>query len=150
MKNKREETQKLHPQTHSAGVDCSLFIMVTMVESLEKMDTTPAAPHQSFPSPICSSRSPLCGFVFLWCSLPNVVGGLFLLSFLCQVEGTETKIDGTGATRWKRGFTRDRGIWPRRPTYFPPRTSLCALPWLLLLLPSKKLSPKILGHLDVI
>ena len=36
--------------------------METMEKSLEKMETTPAAPRRSFPPPICSSRSLFRGF----------------------------------------------------------------------------------------
>jgi hypothetical protein len=43
------------------GVDYSPFIMVTMVETLEKMETTLTAPRQSFPPPIRSFR-----YMF-WC-----------------------------------------------------------------------------------
>ena len=57
MKLKRGEIRKLLPQTHSPEVYYSLFIMETVEKSLEKMETTPAAPRRSFPPPICSSRS---------------------------------------------------------------------------------------------
>ena len=42
-------------------MDYSLFIMETVEKSLEKMETTPAAPRRSFPPPICNSRS------LFWC-----------------------------------------------------------------------------------
>jgi hypothetical protein len=57
VKLKRGEIHKLLPQTHSPEVDYSLFIMETVEKSMEKMETTPAAPRRSFPPPICSSRS---------------------------------------------------------------------------------------------
>ena len=53
----RGETHKLLPQTHSPGVDYSLFIMEMVEMSLGEMETTPAAPRRSFPPPICSSSS---------------------------------------------------------------------------------------------
>ena len=43
-------------------MDYSPFIMVTMVEMLEKMETTPAGPRRSFPPLICSSRSSVSWF----------------------------------------------------------------------------------------
>ena len=58
----RGEIHKLLPQTHSPGVDYSLFIMETVEKSLEKVETTPAAPRRSFPPPICSSGSLFRGF----------------------------------------------------------------------------------------
>ena len=60
--SKRGEIHKLLPQTHSPGVDYSLFIMETVEKSLEKMETAPAALHRSFPPPICNSRSLFLGF----------------------------------------------------------------------------------------
>ena len=53
--NPRGEIHKLLPQTHSPGVDYSLFIMESMEMSLEEVETSPAAPRRSFPPPICSS-----------------------------------------------------------------------------------------------
>ena len=41
----------LLPQTHSPGVDYSLFIMETVEMSLGEMETTPAALRRSFPPP---------------------------------------------------------------------------------------------------
>ena len=108
------------PQTHSPEVDYSLFIMETVEKSMEKMETTPAAPRRSFPPPICSSRSLFRGFVFLRRSLPKAVEGLFLLSFLDQGEGTKMKTDDIGATRGKRGaLTRPGNL----AAWDPPKSS---------------------------
>ena len=78
MKLKREEIHKLLPQTHSPEVDYSLFIMETVEKSLEKVETTPAAPRRSFPPPICNSRSLFRGFCVSAALLPENIGGLFL------------------------------------------------------------------------
>ena len=68
----------LLPQTHSPEVDYSLFIMETVEKSLEKMETTPAAPRRSFAPPICNSRSLFRCFCVSAALLPENVGGLFL------------------------------------------------------------------------
>ena len=52
MKKKREEIHKLLPQTHSPGVDYSLFIMVMVLESLEKAEERPEAILAAVPPPI--------------------------------------------------------------------------------------------------
>ena len=59
----------LLPQTHSPEVDYSLFMMVMVEMSMEKMETTPAAPRRSFPPPICSSRSSFSCF----CDMASLV-----------------------------------------------------------------------------
>ena len=74
----REIRSSYHHKPKVQGVDYSPFIMEMVEKSLEKMETTPAAPRRSFPPPICSSRSLFRGFVFLRRSLPKAVGGLFL------------------------------------------------------------------------
>ena len=53
----REIRSSYHHKPKVQGVDYSPFIMVTMVGTLEEMETTPATPRRSFPPPICSSRS---------------------------------------------------------------------------------------------
>ena len=58
----RGEIHKLLPQTHSPGVDYSLFIMETVEALLGEMETMPAALRRSFPPPICRSRSLFRGF----------------------------------------------------------------------------------------
>ena len=58
----REIRSSYHHKPKVQGVDYSPFIMVMMVEMLEKMETTPAAPRRSFPPPICSSRSSVSWF----------------------------------------------------------------------------------------
>jgi len=78
VKLKRGEIHKLLPQTHSPEVDYSLFIMETVEKSMEKMETTPAAPRRSFPPPICSSWSPFRCFCVCAALLPENVGGPFL------------------------------------------------------------------------
>ena len=78
------------------------------------------------------------GIVFLRSSPPKAIGGLFLLSFLGQDEGTEMKTDGIGATRGREVLSCGQGIWPRGTPQNPPRTSFRALPWLLHFVPSKK------------
>ena len=45
----REIRSSYHHKPKVQGVDYSPFIMVMMVEMLEKMETTPAAPRRSFP-----------------------------------------------------------------------------------------------------
>ena len=110
MKLKRGEIHKLLPQTHSPGVDYSLFIMETVEKSLEKMKTTPAAPRRSFPPPIYNSRSLFRGFCVSAALLSEGHRGLFLLSVLGQNLVSGEKIDGSGATRAKL-------VGPTRPLY---------------------------------
>ena len=78
MKLKRErEIHMLLPQTHSPAVDYSLFIMETVEMSMEKVETSPAGLHQSFPPPIFSLL--ISVFWFLSCGgspLENVGGPL--------------------------------------------------------------------------
>ena len=68
--SKRGEIHKLLPQTHSSRLDYSLFIMETVEKSLDKMETTPAAPRWSFPPPICNSMSLFLGF-YVSAALPS-------------------------------------------------------------------------------
>ena len=76
------EIHKLLPETHSPGVDYSLFIMETVEKSLEKVETTPPAPRRSFPPPICSSRSLFRGFcVSAALSSERVRESIFILVF---------------------------------------------------------------------
>ena len=58
----REIRSSYHHKPKVQGVAYSPFILVMMVEMLEKMETTPAAPRRSFPPPICSSRSSVSWF----------------------------------------------------------------------------------------
>ena len=51
----REIGSSYHHKPKVQGVDYSPFIMETVEKSLEKVETTPAAPRRSFPPPICSS-----------------------------------------------------------------------------------------------
>ena len=82
MKLKRGEIHKLLPQTHSPGVDYSLFIMVSVEMLLEGKETTPAAPRRSFPPPIFSSRSLFRGFcVSAALSFAKALGGLYIVVF---------------------------------------------------------------------
>ena len=74
----REIGSSYHHKPKVQGVDYSPFIMVMMVEMLEKMETTPAAPRRSFPPPICNSRSLFRCFCVSAALLPENVGGLFL------------------------------------------------------------------------
>ena len=55
--SQEREIHMLLPQTHCPEVDYSLFIMETVEMSLGEMETTSGVPRQSFPPPICSSRS---------------------------------------------------------------------------------------------
>ena len=77
----RGEIHKLLPQTHSPGVQYSLFIMETVETLLGEMDTTPAALRRSFPPPICRSRSLFRGFSVYGHLLVIYVGGLFYSRF---------------------------------------------------------------------
>jgi hypothetical protein len=81
MKNKRE-IQWLLPQTHSPKVDYSLFIMVMKVESLERVEITPAAPHRIFSPLIFVSQTPVSWFCVL-VVLPFVTcrGTLYIVTF---------------------------------------------------------------------
>ena len=74
----REIRSSYHHKPKVQGVDYSPFIMVTMVEMLEKMETTLAAPYRSFPPPICSFRSLFCGFCVLAALSSGKRWGLFL------------------------------------------------------------------------
>ena len=74
----REIRSSYHHKPKVQGVDYSPFIMVTMVEMLEKMETTPAAPRRSFPPPICSSRSSVSWFCVSAALLSEGRRGLFL------------------------------------------------------------------------
>ena len=58
----REIRSSYHHKPKVQGVDYSLFIMETVEKSLEKVETSPAAPRRSFPPPICNSRSLFRGF----------------------------------------------------------------------------------------
>ena len=71
----RGEIHKLLPQTHSPGVDYSLFIMELMEMSLEKVETSPAAPRQSFP---LQSAAPVRCFCVSVALLSEEPRGLFL------------------------------------------------------------------------
>ena len=55
----RGEIRKLLPQTHSPGVDYSLFIMETVETLLGEMETMLAVLRQSFP-PLRSAGPGLC------------------------------------------------------------------------------------------
>ena len=68
----------LLPQTHSSEVDYSLFMMEMVEMSMEKMETTPAAPRRSFPPPICSSRSSFSCFCDMAALVFENVVGLLL------------------------------------------------------------------------
>ena len=74
----REIGSSNHHKPKVQGVDYSPFIMETVEKSLEKMETTPAAPHRSFPPPICSSWSLFRGFCVSAALPPENVRGLFL------------------------------------------------------------------------
>jgi len=73
------EIHKLLPQTHSPGVDYSLFIMESMEMSLEEVETSPAAPRRSFPPPIYSS----CSLFRCFCGAPfrRASGTIFIVGF---------------------------------------------------------------------
>ena len=70
-----------HHKPKVQGVDYSLFIMETVEKSLEKMETTPAAPRQSFP--LQSAAPDLCFgvSVFSAASSPKGVGDYFYSRF---------------------------------------------------------------------
>ena len=56
------ERDKPHSYRHEPLAQGLPLIMETVEKSSEKMETTPAAPGQSFPPQICSSRSMFRGF----------------------------------------------------------------------------------------
>ena len=74
----RGEIHKLLPQTHSPGVDYSLFIMETVEMSLGEMETTPAALLRSFPPPTAAPDLCFGVSVFSAASLPKGIRELFL------------------------------------------------------------------------
>ena len=74
----REIGSSYHHKPKVQGVDYSPFIMVMMVEMLEKMETTPAAPRRSFPPPICSFRSSVSWFCVSAALASEGRRGLFL------------------------------------------------------------------------
>ena len=123
----RGEIHKLLSQTHSPGVDYSFFIMETVEKSLEKMETTPAAPRRSFPPPICNSRSLFRGFcVSSALSSERRQETIFIVAFRSR------RRLGEKDRRHRRLEAQDSG-----PTYLGPRVSACSLPSLLRFIPSK-------------
>ena len=77
----REIRSSHHHKSKVQGVDYSHFIMVMMVEMLEKMETTPAAPRRSFPPPICNSRSLFRGLCFCGAPFGRASGTIFIVGF---------------------------------------------------------------------
>ena len=89
----------LLPQTHSPAVNYSLFIMETMEMSLGAIETTPAAPHRSFPPPIYNFRSLLRGFCVLAAlSSERRQETIFIVVFRSR-RGSGKKINGIGGSR---------------------------------------------------
>ena len=74
----REIRSSYHHKPKVQGVDYSPFIMVMMVEMLEKMETTRQRPAGVFPLQSAAPGLLFRGFVFLRRSLPKAFGGLFL------------------------------------------------------------------------
>ena len=138
----------LLPQTHSPEVDYSLFMMEMVEMSMQKMETTPAAPHRSFPPPICSSRSIFRCFCVSAALVPENDGGLFLQSFLCQDDVGGEKIDDNGASRAKLVGPTRLGKEAHGPPSFGPRGSTCSLPSPPSLVLSKNDARKFAGDLD--
>ena len=77
----REIGSSYHHKPKVQGVDYSPFIMETVEKSLEKMETTPAAPRRSFPPPICNSRSLFRGFCVSAALSQNSSGDYFYSRF---------------------------------------------------------------------
>ena len=107
----REIVSSYHHKPKVQGVDYSLFIMETMEKSLEKIETTPAAPRRSFPPPICNSRSLFHGFC-VSAALPSERRWetIFIVIFRSR-RGSGKKIDGIGGSRPRIvGPTRPRNL----------------------------------------
>jgi hypothetical protein len=60
----REIRSSYHHKPIAQGVDYSLFIMVMMVEMLEKVEIPPPAPPAEFPPPIFDGTASILVF---WC-----------------------------------------------------------------------------------
>ena len=140
MKNKRERYIVLLPQTHSPEVDYS-FIMETVEMVLEKKETTPAGLRRSFPPPICCLLASISGFSRVRLLFPKNVGGPLYKGFLGQDGVVEKKIDGSGATRPHLVGPTRPGTGAAWATPFGPPASVCLIPSLRSLPPSKILTP---------
>ena len=147
----RGEIHKLLPQTHTPGVDYSLFIMETVEMLLEKMETMSAAPCRSFPPPICSSSS------LFWCFCVSAAlssgkrrGTIFIVGF-------RSRRNQGDKDRWHRSHEGENGVphTARESGHVGPPNFLLRLPFSRIIgsyvffLPN--IGPrKILGHLDVV
>ena len=107
----REIRSSYHHKPKVQGVDYSPFIMVMMVEMLEKMETTPAAPHRSFPPPICSSRSSVSWFC-VSAALPSESrrGTIFIVVFRSRRRHGEKDRRHWRLEAQVRGPTRPRNL----------------------------------------
>jgi hypothetical protein len=79
-------------------VDYSLFMMVMMVLTSERVEKCPGATLAAFSPPIFNGTTSVSVFHV---SLPPLdVGGIYIKEFLGQAEHLETKIDDVGGLRW--------------------------------------------------
>ena len=147
----REIGSSYHHKPKVQGVDYSPFIMVMMVEMLEKMETTPAAPRRSFPPPICSSRSSVSWFC-VSAALPSESrrGTIFIVVFRSR------RRHGDEDRRHRRLEAQDRGSHAAKESgrVGPPLLAL-GFPFFRFLRSYALFLPKndprkILGHLDVV
>ena len=147
----REIRSSYHHKPKVQGVDYSPFIMVTMVEMLEKMETTPAAPRRSFHPPICSSRSSVSWFC-VSAAPPSESrrGTIFIVVF----RSRRRHGDENGRHRSNEGGDRCSHAARESGRVGPPKIFLGLsfvrfLGSYALFLP-KNDPRKILGHLDVV
>ena len=98
----RDRQIKLLPQTHSPGVDYSLFIMKTLMMMLERVEIQPGMTPAAFPTPIFLVL-PLFRCFSVYAPPPlGFAMGLYLQAFLGQNSEFEIKTDGCGRSRRER------------------------------------------------
>jgi hypothetical protein len=82
-------------------VDYSLFMMVMMVLTSERVEKCPGVTPAAFPPPIFNGTASVSVFRV---SLPPLImivqGGIYIKKFLGQAEHLKTKIDDIGGLRW--------------------------------------------------
>ena len=131
-------------------MDYSPFIMVTMVEMLEKMETTPAAPRRSFP--LQSAAPDLCFVVLCFCGAPfrKPSGTIFIVVF----RSRRRHGDENGRHRSNEGGERCSHAARESGCVGPPkillRLSFMRFIVSYALFLTKNDPRKILGHLDVV
>ena len=127
----------LLPQTHSPEVDYSLFMVETVEMSMEMKETTPAAPRRSFP---LQSAAPDLRFrVFvIWRRLfSRTPWDFFYRRFKVKTKAVEERSTAAELRGPKWWAPRGQVQGPRGPPPFGLPGSVCLIPSLLRLLPSK-------------